>query len=309
MSIIDFSSHIVPPTLNGVIVFNDQRESSEYDIDTRIKIMDKYNIQKQVVSLSAAWLYGLTPQKALYACELANDYIAKMVSTNPNRFVGCGVLDLRNIESALTQTEKIVKKLGFKCLTVGTHQGERSLDDEYFYPFYEFINEENIPLFIHPISFDGYELVDEKNGQGAMQVFGWPFETSWAIWKMIVNRVFDKFNKLKIVTHHLGGMLPHLFNRANYRFERNHKINGLKHYKYYFKNIYADTALDGTSIMALLEGYELFGPNNIVFGSDWPFIEDSVSYGNNINAINSLPIPDEEKLKILYSNAVQLLNL
>jgi len=309
MSVIDFSSHIVPPTLNGVIVFNDQREFSEYNIDTRIKIMDKYNIQKQIVSLSTAWLYGLTYQKALYACELANDYIAKMVSANPSRFVGCGVLDLRNIELALTQAEKIVKKLGFKCLIVGTHQGERSLDDEYFHPFYEFISEENIPLFIHPISFDGYELVDEKNGLGAMQVFGWPFETSWAIWKMIVNRVFDKFNKLKIVTHHLGGMLPHFFNRASYRFERNHKIDGLKHYKHYFKNIYADTALDGTSIMALLEGYELFGPNNIIFGSDWPFIEDSVSYGNNINAINSLPIPEEEKLKILYSNAVQLLNL
>lgn len=300
---------MVPPILEDVLVFHDAKRSFEYDPNVRLKIMDKYGIEKQVISLSAAWLYGLPPEKGSNICGLVNDHISNVVHTNPNRFIGCGILDLRNIELALGEAERVIKKLNFKCLIVGTHQGNRGLDDEYFYPFYEFVVSENIPVFLHPISFDGYDLVNEQNGLGTMQTFGWPFETSWATWKMIVGGIFDKFSRLKIVTHHLGGMLPHFFGRAKYRFEKISDKKALKNYSDYFKQIYADTALDGMSVMTLMEGYEVFGSKNMIFGSDWPFIDEVISYGENINAINALPIPSEEKIDILYNNAKQLLSI
>jgi aminocarboxymuconate-semialdehyde decarboxylase len=309
MRVIDFSSHMVPPTLANLLIFHDTRKASEYDPAYRLKTMNKYNIEKQVISLSAAWLYGLDSEKAITVCKLANDYIFMVTQSDSKRFVGCGILDLRNIESALDEAERVVKKLNFNCITIATHQGEKSLDDMYFYQLYEFAERENVPIFIHPISFDGYSLVNEKDESGSMQVFGWPFETSWAIWRMIVSGVFDRFRKLKIVTHHLGGMLPHFFNRAKYRFERNRNKKAIRSYSEYFKQIYADTALDGASVTSLMEGYEVFGSRNIVFGSDWPFIDESLSYRKNIEAISALPIPEKEKDEIFYENAKRLLSI
>ena len=42
------------------------------------------------------------------------------------------------------------------------------------------------------------------------QVLGWPYETSAAMARIVFSGLFDRLPKMRIITHHCGGMLPYL---------------------------------------------------------------------------------------------------
>ena len=305
--IIDFSSHIIPPAADEIFKHSWKHAEGQDDPEFRLKIMDRYGIGMQVVHLSAAHLYGLDARGAERACRISNDYVAKIVSMHPDRFAGCGILSILDVGSALDELDRVVKDLGFRCITIGTHQRDIGLDSEELHRLYGRIASYNVPVFLHPVNWDGYPLASEGNGVHAMSTFGWPFDTSLAIWRMIAGGIFDKFPGLRIITHHLGGMLPFYRMRAEFRFNRYYGGGSRRTFMDYLKRVYADTAVDGGSVADLMTAYQLFGPKRIVFGSDWPYIDDAMSIGDNLAAIRSAPLPDEEKEMILHGNAEELL--
>ena len=83
-----------------------------------------------------------------------------------------------------------------------------------------------------------------------------------------------------------------------------------RHISTYWRNIYGDTAVDGT-VGAFPCGYAFFGANRMLYGSDYPFGpehgEDFVR--TNLDGIKAMYIPDEEKERILGGNAKRLLKI
>ena len=43
---------------------------------------------------------------------------------------------------------------------------------------------------------------------------GWPYETSVAMAHMVFGGLFDRHPELKIITHHMGGMIPYFEGRV-----------------------------------------------------------------------------------------------
>ncbi|WP_347246324.1 amidohydrolase family protein [Thermogutta sp.] len=308
MLIVDFSSHVIPPNSTGIFKRSWMHDENQEDPEFRIRLMEKYGVDIQVVHLSAAHLYGLDAREAERACRLSNDYVNKLVSAHPDRFAGCGVLNILDTRSALEELDRVTGDLGFRCVTMGTHQGDVALDSEELHPLYERIAALNVPVFLHPVNWDGYRLASEGNGVHAMSTFGWPFDTSLALWRLIVGGVMDKFPALKLITHHLGGMFPFYRMRAEFRFNRYYGSRG-RTLKDYLKNVYADTAVDGRSVADLMAAYSLFGPRRILFGSDWPYIDAQSSIRDNVDAINAMPVPEDEKQLIFHGNAEELLRI
>jgi aminocarboxymuconate-semialdehyde decarboxylase len=81
-------------------------------------------------------------------------------------------------------------------------------------------------------------------------------------------------------------------------------------YSEYWNNIYGDTALDGTDA-GLPCGYSFFGPDRMMFGTDYPFGpeagEDFVR--SNLSGVKAMKIPPEHMKKILGENAKKLLKI
>lgn len=306
--VIDFSSHVIPPGSSGIFKRTWLHEEGQEDPEIRIKLMDKYGVDVQVVHLSAAHLSGLDAREAARACRISNDYVEKLVSAHPDRFVGCGILSILDVESALDELDRVVGDLGFRCVTLGTHQGDVALDSEELHPLYERIVRLGVPIFLHPVDWGGYRLASEGSGAHAMSTFGWPFDTSLAVWRLIVGGVIDRFPALKLVTHHLGGMLAFHYRRAEFRFNRYYGGRG-RSFRDYLANVYADTALDGGSVADLMAAYSVFGPRRMLFGSDWPYIDASLSIKGNMDAIRAMPVPEEERDLILHGNAEELLRM
>ena len=87
-------------------------------------------------------------------------------------------------------------------MTIGTNCENQGLDNPRFYPFYEALERHDIPVFLHPMIWHSYHLVDED--PAVMRLFGWPFDTTQAILRLVLSGTMERFPTLKVVTHHLG---------------------------------------------------------------------------------------------------------
>src|SRR5262249_34478301 len=50
--------------------------------------------------------------------------------------------------------------------------------------------------------------------------FGWPYETSAAMARIVFAGLFDKHPGLKIITHHMGGMVPYFEGRVGHGWDQ-----------------------------------------------------------------------------------------
>jgi len=143
-----------------------------------------------------------------------------------------------------------------------------------------------------------------------MHVFGWPFDTTQAVWRLIFGGVIDRYPSLKFVTHHLGAMIPYFARRIEKNCQKYLSDKLPRPISEYWGNFYGDTALDGT-VAAYPCGYAFFGPHRIVFGTDYPFgAEEGEDFiRSNLAGVKAMGIPADDIEKILHGNAKKLLKI
>lgn len=280
------------------------------DVEVRLGLMDKYGIDIQALSQTTPVLMGFNADEAAEICRVSNNDNFTLCKAYPKRFVNICMISLLDVKSALRELDRCVNELDCRGVTVSSNQNGRGLDSLDYYPFYEKLVKYDLPLLIHPVHWESYPLADNVKAWRLMHIFGWPFDTSQAVWRLIMSGVIDFYPTLKIVTHHMGGMLPYFERRMYSSFDRFWKDKLPRYLSGYWGNIYGDTAVDGTTA-AYPCGYAFFGPDRLMYGSDYPFgVESGESYiRENLKGVRSLQISPEEIDKILGGNAKKLLKI
>jgi aminocarboxymuconate-semialdehyde decarboxylase len=209
--------------------------------------------------------------------------------------------------------------LRFNGAYLHTPVDEKPLDLPQFMPLYEMMSQYDLPIIIHPMRKVTHpDYLTEKESKYLMfSLFGWPYDTTSAMARLVHSGVMEKYPNLKIVTHHCGGMVPFYAERIRQftqlldrRAEKGQRLLK-KEAIYYYKMFYADTAIYGNP-SALMCGYTFFGADHLVFGVDFPLgdIENGDrNYRQTINAIEQMDIPDADKKKIYEDNARSLMRL
>src|ERR1035441_924920 len=59
-----------------------------------------------------------------------------------------------------------------------------------------------------------HQITYKKSKYELWWVFGWPYETSVAMARILFAGYFDRFPDLKIITHHMGAMIPYFSGRT-----------------------------------------------------------------------------------------------
>lgn len=193
-----------------------------------------------------------------------------------------------------------------------TNISGRPLDSPEFYPFYEMAEKYDIPIHLHPTHPPAQGQRKYELEYKLPIIFGWPFEISIAIGRIVFSGLLEKFPNLKIITHHLGGMIPFLEARIDGVSEEgmeeivDKRILSKKPMEY-FKKIYYDTATCG-SMPALECAHKVIGPDQILFGADYPFgPEDAEKWvRQTLHSIQNSELPNDSKNKILGENANRL---
>jgi uncharacterized protein len=313
--IIDFSAHHIPREIMTRIQQTSYGKGkrdiySNADPEFRLKLMDKYGVDVQALSLSVPRLQAFGDTEVSEICRLSNTLNYALCKSYPNKFANICIFSLIDIRGALRDLDYAVNELDCRGVTIATNQRGIGLDSREYDPFYEKVVRHELPVLLHPTSWQGYPLVDMEGGWRMMHVFGWPFDTTQAMWRLIFGGVIDRFPSLKIVTHHLGAMLPYFSRRVEQNVLKFMKDKLPRPISEYWLNFYGDSAVDGTDA-AYACGYAFFGADRMVFGTDYPYgLEDGEDFiRENLSGIMRMAIPEEEKNKILGENARRLLKI
>ena len=327
---IDISAHILPlkfrdalyksPKLKSWVKKQLEANLGTYDYDIRFRILDKYDCT-QVLTLVTPPIEDIAePKDAVQLAKLANDEMAELVNKYPDRFLAAiAALPLNDMEATLQEADRAINDLKFRGVQIFSSIMGEPLDSPQFIPLYEKMVNHNLPILIHPVRGSSIpDYINEKDSKyGIWSIFGWPYDTTAAMTRLIFGGVLEKYPTIKFVTHHCGGMVPYFEGRINdaydvweMRYKGNPKEGLTKSPLDYYRMFYADTAISG-SVAGLTCGYKFFGPEHILFGTDMPF-DSQLGFRlvrEGIEGIEQMDIPDSHRKMIFEDNARKLFRL
>jgi uncharacterized protein len=295
------------------------------DMDARLKMMDEIEGYTQVLSLAAPPLEALAgPDLSPELARIANDSMAEIAERHKDRFPGfIASLPLNNPEAAGDEIDRAIRDLKAVGVQFFTNIQGKPLDLPEFKPLFEKMAFHDLPIWLHPArtsSVADYKTED-KSKYEIWWALGWPYETSVAMVRIVFAGYFDLWPELKIITHHLGAMIPYNEGRLGpgydilgVRSPGEDYASLLKRLKKrpldYFKMFYADTALFG-ALNATRCGVEFFGPQNVLYGTDCPFspTKGAGYIRETLRVLDALPISDQERQLICEGNARRLLRI
>ena len=290
-----------------------------HNLNERFRQMDRYGDYKQLISLPNPPLEDIMdPETGTFLAGVANDAMAGECAQNPDRFVGfAAALCMTDMDKAMEELHRSIKDLGAKGVQIFTNVNGQPLDQPVYLQLFDAMAEYDLPIWMHPAR--GAEMSDyrgEDRGRYEMWwCFGWPYETSVAMTRLVYSGLFDRHPELKIITHHMGGMIPFFDGRVGPGMDvlgartTDEDLSNIlpalkKPHAEYFKNFYADTAMFGATL-GIECGMKFFGIGHTVFSTDFPFAPTA----ETIDAINNLELERQDLEALCSGNAERLLKL
>jgi predicted TIM-barrel fold metal-dependent hydrolase len=295
------------------------------DLDARRRLLDGFDGLQQVLSLANPPLELIAPpDRTPELAWIANDALAEICRKHPDRFPAfIAAMPTNNIEASLAEIDRAVTTLGARGIQLFTNVAGKPLSNAEFRPIFQRMAQLDLPVWIHPMR--GPQTTDyasETTSQDEIWFcFGWPYETTACMTRLIYSGIFDELPALKIISHHMGGMIPYFSAKIDLGFrqiffgtpDKNPlaEERGLKrHPREYYKMLFADTALSG-EVAAMRCGHAFFGSDKVVFATDAPFDTEQGRglIANTIAGVKALGLSGGETEQIFAGNARALLRL
>lgn len=290
-----------------------------FDLDVRFREMDEFGDYRQIVSLPNPPIEDIAEgETANRLAQIGNDAMAELCRRHPDRFPAfAAAVALTDVDAAIREAKRAMDELGARGVQIFTNIAGRPLDLPEFRPFFATMAEYDLPVWLHPAraaNMPDYAS-EQKSRYEMWWCFGWPYETSVAMSRLVFSGLFDRHPGIKIVTHHLGGMIPYYDGRVGPGLEvlgtrtsdedYSGVLPGLKRpHLDYFHDFYGDTALFGGKF-GLSCGLDFFGTDHVVFATDTPL----GPIRSTIEGIDRLALVPAERDKIMWRNASRLLNM
>ena len=295
-----------------------------FDMDLRFRVMDRFGDYRQIISMASPPIESFArPDVTAELTRIANDEMAELVRRHPDRFAGFAAsIPMNHPAEAERELHRVMRDLGARGVQIFSNVAGLPLDRDEFRFLFEAMAGYDLPIWLHPArgaDFPDYDTEDRSRYE-IWWTFGWPYETSVAMARLVFSGVFDRLPGLKVITHHMGAMVPYFEGRVGHgwdqlglrtteedyiAFRKSMKKRPLD----YFKLFYADTALFG-SVAATQCGLAFFGVDRVLFASDTPFEPEPGLYiRETVNVIDRLEITAEERERIYWKNAKRLLKL
>jgi predicted TIM-barrel fold metal-dependent hydrolase len=299
-----------------------------YDLEARLKMMEEFREYRQILTLSLPAIEFIAgPERSPELARIANDGMAEISARHPDRFPGfVASLPMNNVAASLTEMTRAIEKLGARGIQIFTNVNGRPLDEPEFAPIFERMHAYDLPIWMHPTRGPGMSdyATEKKSKYEIWWLFGWPYETSAAMARMVFAGFFDRWPGLKIITHHMGAMVPFFDARIGLGMDQLGSRTSDEDYAPilkemstrgkrpvdYFRLFYNDTAVNG-SRSAIRCGLDFFGADHCLFGTDCPFDPEGgpLFIRETIRAIDGLELSNGDREKLYIRNAQQMLRL
>ena len=283
------------------------------DYAERTAVMDEFAPgDTSVVTMMGPDLESMVdPQLAAHLAAIGNDELAEMTVNDPAHFIAAAaILPMDDMALATRECRRAIEQLGLKGIQISSNIRGEYPDSPRLYPLYEMLQEYDLPIWIHPVfahrpmsaPFD-IELM-----------LNWPLDTSMAMFHLAKSEVFERFPRLKFITHHAGAFTPAFYPRVKAQYFDNppYMVDGVppevQRRAEYMKNFYADTAIYGDCTDTLELAAKFFGPDKLVYATDFPSMTPE-ELPNTIRSVEEMSLTPAEKDMIFSGTARRLLHL
>src|SRR5262245_25390310 len=213
---IDIFTHIYPPAFYDRLMkvagdFKDVGKRSRgvpmlYDLDVRFRVLDGFPEYQQILSLPTPPLEVMgNPQQALELAQIGNDGMADLVRRHPDRFAGfVASLPFNDPEASVREARRAIDDLGASGIQIFSNVNGKPISAPEFLPVYETMAKYDLPIWLHPYrgpSWNDYPT-ESKSMYEIWWPFGWPYDTSVAMARLVFEGVIERFPGLKVIAQH-----------------------------------------------------------------------------------------------------------
>jgi len=280
-----------------------------YDLgELRLKEMDEAGVDVQIISHGAPSMQKASGADAVALARRVNDRLHAAVAANPKRFAAFSALPTSDPKAAADELERTTK-LGFKGAMIHGLANDVFVDDKRFWPIFERAQALDAPIYLHPslpvpaVMEAYYNDYAKDFPMVARAGWGYTVETATTAIRMVLSGVFDAYPGLKVVLGHLGETLPYLVWRVDHALARP-GAKTLSFRTVFCEHFYVTTS-GNFSDPALLCCVMELGIDRILFSVDWPFVPNKPG----TQWLKSVPLCDEDKVKLASGNAKRLFRL
>ena len=274
------------------------------NVNLRLEDMTKVGIDIQILTLTAPSVDNLPVEAAIRLARVVNEAIGAISQKYPDSFAAFATLPFLNPDAVIKELDYCINQLGFKGACIGSNVGGRPLDDPIFYPLYERMSINRMPIHIHPRTPWKTELFKDYR---MTPMLGFEIDLCVAVVRLIMGGILEKFPGLNFVVSHLGGAVPYLTERIEncYRAYPECRVNLTKSALEYLKRFYWDTV--SFHQPALMCAYETYGAKRLVLGSDYPHVIGDIDRA--VTSIEELPITSAEREMVFSGNLKKLMGI
>jgi len=273
------------------------------DIAYRQAVLDEHRVDTQVITLTTPGTHVEPPAVAAKLAAITNDAFARVKAERAGRFTALATLPLCDPAASVTEFVRAVDDLGLPGAMLFSNVNGIGLDDQQFWPLYEAADDRDAVMMIHPTYPVGVEAMRDY---WLMPLNGFLFDTTLAASKLVFSGVVKRHPRIRWVLGHLGGTIPYLAERLDRGWRAFAECRA--HIDepptaYLKRHFYYDTVNFAAGPLKL--AIEFAGASRILAGSDYPHMIGSIPL--MLEAINALPISDQDKVAIRGGNAARLL--
>lgn len=278
--------------------------ASWFDLDGELEALDKLGHEIGVVCSAgtfSVFFSQLPPEEGRDAAIHWNEEMAWAQKRYPGRVWGSAAVPLTDTGMALEVLDDAINRLGLMGVALpGSIGNDPYIDAERLEPFYDKVEELDLPLFLHPTDAIFADML--KGYGGALHgSIGRVMEVSVAASRLIVSGIMERHPKLKVVMSHTGGALPYQSGRMDKNMTARAKLPHPA--STYIKRMYTDIVSPHTA--GIRFAIEYYGADHIIYGTDYPCWDAAKA----LELFDEIELSEEDRNNILYGNARRVLGL
>jgi aminocarboxymuconate-semialdehyde decarboxylase len=289
------------------------------DLGTRFRMMDEFDGYRQILSIAGPPPEVIAPAASIELCTIVNDELAELVTAHPDRFAGAvAALPMNDPDRACREIERAVLDLRLCGVQIFSNVNGKPLDLPEFRPVFQTLAKHRVTTLLHPARSQRHADYSTEPASRFLiwQVFGWPYESTAAMMRLVFGGVLDECPDLAIIVHHTAAMVPYFHGRMDSMFKlfepqlaAEHGGPMRKPALDYFRQFYGDTSI--YTPLSIDCARSFFGVDHVVFGTDAPFDATGgrSSVRSAIAAVNGSGCSPAEREQIFSGNARRLFGL
>jgi aminocarboxymuconate-semialdehyde decarboxylase len=273
--------------------------------EAMISLMDDAGIDVAVTSVSTPGVHLGNGEKARSLARRCNEFAAELVHNRPDRFASFACLPLPDIHASLEELSHAFDVLRLDGLVLFTNSRGVYLGDATLEPVFEELDRRKAVVFVHPNPSP--DAVAHSLGLPD-NLLDFPTDTNRAVAQMHYTNRFARTPNVKYIFSHAGGSIPFLAARFAIIDEMGFIPGGEQRGTAadMFRRMYWDTALS-TSDPVLRMLRDVAGIDQVVFGTDFPYLRRDLAVKAKQRISESFELNDAERRAVLGGNAARLL--